>query len=244
MTYFNNILTPLVWRIAMINDRPASEELDQIVAMLLSVNSVDTDLVDYMEQWTREQWLSAFEVRNAITASSEQAFDIADYLLPTSLVPDWLRDILNQTWFRHAGSHPAPSWLTSIDHRIDWFALADHHPEMVLHNPYTQLITPTMMREAATLGHTRAAQVVTHAELGSGREIGTITCRLGAFYISTYHDPTLIVDITDIFGGITPDPVNSPGPTPTLNTATGPDTVYFGWEWFSVSWPNDWPTSW
>ncbi len=124
----------------MSNDQPSFEELEQVVALLHSVNSIAIDLGDYTRQWTREQWLSAFEVRNAITASHPEASGIADYLLPTSHVPEWLREILNETGFRHRGSEPAPSWLTSLDHRIDWFALADEHPELILDNPYTPIL--------------------------------------------------------------------------------------------------------
>lgn len=223
----------------MINDQPASEELDQLVALLHSVNSVAIDLADYIAQWTREQWLSAFEVRRAIRAASQAAPGISDYLLPTSHVPEWLRETLNQTWFVHPGSHPAPSWLTSIDYRIDWFALADEHPALVLDNPCTELVTPSMMRDAVTLARTRDAQVLVKADLRPSRGLRTIICELTAIYISSDHDPSLLVDITDIFGGITPEPASGPRAIPALNTATDPYTVYFGWEWFKMSWPDN-----
>lgn len=223
----------------MINDQQPSDDLDQYLEWLISLNAVDIDPKDYIGQWTREQSSSAFEVRNAITGPIDEISGIGDYLHPTSSVPEWLRDVLNKTWFMHPGSDPAPSWLTSIDHRIDWFALADDHPELLLDNPYTQLITPTMMRDAVDLARARDAQVITYADLGPGRVVGTIMCGLSALYIGADHDPTLIVDITDIFGGITPDASSGQRSVPALSTAIDPDTVYFGWEWFGMSWPDN-----
>jgi hypothetical protein len=164
---------------------------------------------------------------------------IAECLLPTSHMPEWLRESLNDTWFMHPVSNRAPSWLTSIDHRIDWFALANDHPELVLENPHTRLLTPAMMRDAVALARTRQAQVVTYAVLGPGRDTGTITCGLSALYIAADHDPTLIVDITDMFGGITPEPSSGPNSIPALSNASDLDRVYFGWEWFSMPWPDN-----
>lgn len=96
-----------------------------------------------------------------------------------------------------------------------------------------------MMRDAMTLACTRHAQVVTYAELGPGRDTRTIACGLGALYIAADHDPTLMVDITDVFGGITPEPASEPKTLPACGTATDAHAVYFGWEWFSMSWPGN-----
>lgn len=222
----------------MTNDQQPSDDLDQYLEWLISLNAVDIDPKDYIGQWTSDQWQSAVEVRNAITAPVDEIVGIGDYLHPTSSVPEWLRDVLNATWFMHPGLDLVPSWLTSIDHRIDWFALADEHPEFILDNPYTQLITPSMMYDAMTLARALAAQVIVYVDIGPGREPGTIVGGFNALYIAADHDPTLIVDITDHFGGITPNPTSGPKSIPALNTAIDPDTVYFGWEWSDMSWPD------
>ncbi|MEO9249122.1 hypothetical protein ABDK96_15665 [Citricoccus nitrophenolicus] len=222
----------------MTDHEQPSDDLDQYLEWLVSVDAVDIDPKDYIGQWTREQWQSAFEVRKAITTPIDVVRGIGKYLHPSSSVPEWLRDILNTTWFMRPGSDPAPSWLTSVDHRIDWFSLADEHPELILYNPYTQLITPSMMGDAVTLARARAAEVITYADLGPGRDPGTIVCGFNALYIAADHDPTLIVDITDIFGGITPAPTSGPKSIPALSTAIDPDTVFFGWEWSNMYWPD------
>lgn len=221
----------------MINDQQPSDELDKYLAWLISQNSIDVDPHGYFGQWTREQWESALEVRNAITFADRAVSGTGDYLHPTTHVPEWLRDILNATWFRHPGSDPTPHWLTSIDHRINWFALADDHPQLVLENPYTELITPTMMREAVDLARTRGAQVVIHADLGAGRDSGTVTCGLNAIYLAD-DATTLVIDIADIFGGIVPNPTTGSGCIPAVNTAINYDTVYYAWEWSGMSWPD------
>ena len=225
----------------MPNDHQPSDELDQYLERLIALNAADIKIeaTAYIGQWTRDQWQSAFEVRNAITTPVDDIRGIGGYLNPTSSVPEWLRDVLNTTWFMHPGSDPMPRWLTSIDHRINWFALADDHLELILDNPYTQLITPSMMREAANLASDRQAQVITCLELGSGRDTGTIVGGLSALYVDADHDPTVIVDMTEIFGGIAPQPTSGRRSVPALNTAIDPDTVYFGWEWFSMSWPDN-----
>ncbi|REE05272.1 hypothetical protein [Citricoccus muralis] len=227
----------------MPNDHQPSDELDQYLGWLVSLNAADLKIEPkaYIDQWTREQWQSAFEVRGAITTLVDDIRGIGAHLDPTSSVPEWLRDVLNTTWFMHPGSDPTPRWLTSIDHRIDWFALADEHPELTLDNPYTQLITSTMMREAWNLVSDRQAQLVACLELGSGLDTGTIVGGLSALYVEADHDPTLIVDIADMFGGIPPQPASGPRSVPALNTAIDSDTVYFGWEWFSMSWPDNPP---
>ena len=227
----------------MPNDQHPSDDLDQYLEWLISLNAVDIKIEPkaYIDQWTREQWQSAFEVRRAITSPIDEVRGIGAHLHPTSSVPEWLRDVLNTTWFMHQGSDLVPSWLTSIDHRMDWFALADDHPELILNIPYTQLITPSMMREAVTLASTRQAEVISYVELGSGGDNGTIVGGLSALYVAADHDPTLIVDMTDIFGGIPPQPTSGPRSVPAINTAIDPDTVYFGWEWFSMSWPDNPP---
>lgn len=96
-----------------------------------------------------------------------------------------------------------------------------------------------MLRDTVTLARPRTSRVIAYAEIGPGRAVGTIMCGLSALYNSDDHDPTLIVDITDIFGGISPAATSGTRSIPALNTAPDPDTVYFGWEWFSMPWPGN-----
>ncbi|MGM7669280.1 hypothetical protein [Microbacterium sp. A93] len=223
----------------MTNDQHRANDLAQHLSWLLTVNDVGDTPQQFFEQWSRDQWHSVIEVRNAVARPPLSGSHTGDYLNPTAVVPEWLRSELNRTWFIHPGSDPVPRWATSIDHRIDWFALADKHPELTVGNPYTQLITPTMMREATVLAWSKAAEVITHAYLEPGREPGTIHCAINALYVCSEHAPTVIVDIADIFGGLPPEPVCGTQAPLDASAATNPDGVYFGWTWCNMPLPVD-----
>lgn len=222
----------------MSDDQHPTDGIDQAFAWLRAVNPADLNLEKHVDPRTCAKWDSAFEIHDATSESNQEVASGRDFLNGTCGVPQWLREGLKKIWFIRPGAVPQSNWLVSIDCETDWFTLADEHAELVLENPYTQLISPTMMREAVDQASVRGAEVVTHAELSPGRDQGTVSCGLTALYISSDHDPTLILDIAEIFGGITPEPTTGPNTVPALHAATDPEKVYFGWEWFNMSWPD------
>lgn len=215
-----------------------SDGLDQVFAWLRAVNPTDLNLAKHVDPRTRAKRETSFGVHNATSDPRHEVASVRVHPNETSGVPQWLCESPKTIRLVHLGAVPLSSWLISIDRETDWFTLADKHFELQLENPYTRLISPTMMREAVTQAHCRGAEVVTHAELSPGRDQGTVSCGLAALYISSDHDPTLILDVAEIFGGIVPEPMTGPNTVPARHAATDPDRVYFGWEWFSMFWPD------